>query len=153
MSTHPNDPANGFDPFEHGINPEDLATILANAEFRALDSEPKVRDFNRNIADLLGECPNTASGRWLTLADDGTVTFHIELVDVLRLSTAFQNIADRISFDEVRRSLPSRQSFTYQLVEMVRGQKKHAGDIRRSLADKSVHLVNRKARKGRRKGA
>ena len=39
MSTHPNDPSNGFDPSEHGINAEDLAEILASAEFRALDHQ------------------------------------------------------------------------------------------------------------------
>ena len=139
MSTHPNDPSNGFDPFEHGINAENLAEILAKTELRALDSEPKVRDFNLNIADLLGECPNTASGKWLTLEDDGSVIFHIELVDVLRLSTAFQKIAERISFDEVRRSLPSRQSFTYQLVEFTR-QKFLAAE------QKSVHLGGRKSK-------
>ena len=153
MSTHPNDPSNGFDPSEHGINAEDLAEIMASAEFRALDSEPKVRDFNMNFADLLGECPNTASGKWLTLEDGGSVIFHIKLVDVLRLSTAIQKIAERISLDEVRRSLPSRRSFMYELVEMVRGHKNNAGEMRRSVADKSVHLGNRKVRKNRRKGA
>ena len=139
MSTHPNDPSNGFNPSEHGINAEDLGQILANAELRLLDSEPKVRDFNRNIADLLGECPNTATGNWLTLNEDGSVTFHIELVDVLRLSTAFQKIAERISLNEVRRSLPSRQSLSYELTNIVRATFTAAREA-------SVHLEARKAK-------
>jgi hypothetical protein len=152
MSTHPNDPTNGFNPSEHGINAEDLEQILTNAEFRLLDSEPKVRDFNRNIADLLGECPNTATGNWLTLNEDGTVTFHIHLVDVLRLSTAFQKIGESISLKEVRRSLPSRQSFMYELVEMFR-EKKPANNKHRASAEQSVHLGGRKKYKFRKKGA
>lgn len=152
MSTHPNDPSNGFNPSEHGINAEDLGQIMANAEFRLLDSEPKVRDFNRNIADLLGECPNTATGNWLTLNEDGSVTFHIELVDVLRLSTAFQKIAERVSLNEVRRSLPSRQSFMYGLVEMF-SEKKQGHNKYRASAEQSVHLGGRKKNKFRKKGA
>ena len=153
MSTHPNDPSNGFDPSEHGINAEDLAEILAKAEIRTLDSEPKVRDFNMNIAELLGECPNTASGKWLTLEDDGSVVFHIELVDVLRLSTALQKIAELVSLGEIRRSLPSRQSFKYELMEMYREKKKVAVNKLSTAFGSSVHLKDPKARKGRRKGA
>ena len=152
MTTHPNDPSNGFNPSEHGIDQEDLAQIMANAEFRHQLAEPIVRDLNRHLIDLIGECPNTATGCWFSLNEDNTVKCHVELADSLRLGTAFQKIGESISLNEVRRSLPSRQSFMYELVEMFR-EKKPAHNKHRASAEQSVHLGGRKKYKFRKKGA
>jgi len=137
MSTYPNDPLNGFNPSDHGINQEDLEQILANTEFRHQHAEPIVRDLNRHFIDLIGECPNTATGCWFSLNDDNTVKSHIEFVDVLRLSTAFQKIGQRLSLEEIRRSLPSRQSLSKYLHGLVR----EAAIARKA---ESVHIGGRR---------
>ena len=154
MSTHPNDPVNGFDPFEHGINPEDLESVLVATEFRHQHAEPIVRDLNRQLVDLIGECPNTATGCWFSLNEDNTVESHIELADVLRLGTAFQNIGNRLSLAEIRRVLPSRQSFLYELREMIREKREDFKAANTAQHEQSVHLGGKKKKfKNRKKGA
>jgi hypothetical protein len=138
MSTYPSDPTDGFDPFDHGINTEDLEAVLAATEFRHQHAEPTVRDLNRHFIDLIGECPNTATGCWFSLNDDNSVQCHVELADVLRLGTAFQKIGTRLSLAEIRRSIPSRQSVSYDIAGTVRGTVTAVGEA-------SVHLPTRKA--------
>ena len=139
MSTYPNDPSNGLNPFEHGINPEDLEAVLAATEFRHQHAEPIVRDLNRNLIDLIGECPNTATGCWFSLNDDNSVQSHIELADVLRLGTAFRKISERLSLTEIRRLVPTRQSLSYGIVRVVR-------ETFTASHEASVHLSTRRAK-------
>lgn len=152
MSTYPNDPSNGSNPFEHGINPEDLEAVLAATEFRHQHAEPIVRDLNRHLIDLIGECPNTATGCWFSLNDDNTVQSHIELADVLRLGAAFQKIGERLSLADIRRMVPSRQSLRYELTELA--QKRQETRVGNEAArGRSVHLGGQKKSKFRKKGA
>ena len=73
MSSPTNDPFEGFDPNE-------FDTSFAAIEKAITSSEPIVRDFNRHFTDLLGACPTTDDGKWLTLNNDGEVAFHLTLV-------------------------------------------------------------------------
>ena len=109
------DPAPGFPADEI----QSLVAALADTEFRVQHAEPIVRDLNRHLADLIGQCPNTASGCWVTLNPDNTVTLHADLTDVLRIGTALQRVGSIVSLAEVRRSLPSRKSLHLFLVEKV----------------------------------
>lgn len=133
MSHRPIDPCD--DPSE-GIPAHDiqsLATSLIDTEFRVQQTEPLVRDLNRHLTELIGCCPNTGSGVWVTLQSDGTVTFHLQGADVLRLAAAFEKIAGTVALDDVRRSLPPRQSLHGHLVETVER-------IRSQAWRDSVHL-------------
>ena len=152
MSTYPNDPSNGFNPFEHGINPEDLEAVLTATEFRHQHAEPIVRDLNRHLIDLIGECPNTATGCWFSLNDDNSVQSHIDLADVLRLGTALQRISERLSLGEIRRMVPSSQSLRYELTELA--QKRQEARVgNKAVTTRSVHLGGQKKPKFRKKGA
>lgn len=133
MSTNPIDPSDepsaGFPSGEI----ESLVTALSCTEFRVQQTEPVVRDLNRHLTELIGPCPAGPAGNWVTLNDDGTTSFHLEVGDVLRLSTAFEKIASTVALDDVRRSLPSRQSLHHHLVETVER-------VRNQGWGESVHL-------------
>lgn len=148
MSTHPTDPSNdSFDdsPTEHndptaGFSPAEAQAIthaLLQMESRVLHSEPIVRDLNRALTDVLGSCPCTDDGVWVTLDQDGSVQFHLELADVLRLSTAFQKIDCELSLEDVRRSLPSRQSLLQTLEASVKASS-------HGRSRESVHIAARR---------
>lgn len=131
---------NPFDDPSAGLPADEvksLAAALAAAEFRAQHLEPVVRDLNRHLVDLIGQCPNTACGNWVTLDDGESVTFHLDVADVLRLSTAFQDIGRVINLESVRRSLPTRQSVHHFLVETVER-------VRNQGWGESIHLNVRK---------
>lgn len=137
MST---DPFNLSPDPEHGLPVDDVQSLLAalaHTEFRVQHAEPLVRDLNRNLADLVGQCPNTASGCWVSLNDDNIVTLHADLTDVLRLSTALQQVGRTVSLAEIRRSLPSRKSLHLFLVEKVE-------QVRNQRYGYSIHLNVRK---------
>jgi hypothetical protein len=70
-----------------------------------LDLEPKARDLNRHLTDLLGPCPGNVEGQWAFVAHDSAGNFHIALESipthkVLALVARMSEIADLIS-DEI----------------------------------------------------
>lgn len=137
----------GFDP----VQLTELQQVFADLQFRTQHSEPVVRDFNRHFIDLLGQCPNTPCGNWLTLHEDGTVQLHIDLVDVIRLSTALRTIAEDVELGDVRRKLPKKGATLAYLQSTVRQDSllKHSDG---QFAVKSVHLKPAKGRGLFRKG-
>jgi len=130
MSSSTNDPFEGFDPNE-------FDTSFAAIEKAITSSEPIVRDFNRHFTDLLGACPTTDDGKWLTLNSDGEVAFHLTLVDAFRLTTAMQEIERLIDTADVRTKVPSyKKALEYVPTLFTQLQMKS-----------SPHLVRRRARK------
>lgn len=146
MSTDPfnqtPDPAAGLSE----TDVQSLASAFADTEFRAQHAEPVVRDLNRNLTDLIGECPNTATGGWFTLNDDMSIAIHADLVDALRLSTAFQRIIEQIEVAALRRQVSGRGSILAYLQNAAQGLWAAKAET------ESVHLVNRKGRGLFRKG-
>lgn len=143
MSINPfDDPSAGFP----ADDVQSLQQALASTEFRVQHSEPVVRDLNRHLVDLIGQCPNTACGNWVTLQDDGRTVFHIDLADALRLSTAFQKIAEKLELASVRRLLSSRGSTVAYL------QRAFHDFWSAKTEAESVHIVARKGRGLFRKG-
>ena len=128
MSTDPFNPSDDPTPGNEsdnttpaGFSPQDTASLfasLADTEFRVQHAEPIVRDLNRNLVQLLGECPNTGCGNWVTLSEtDNNVTFHLDLLDVLRISSALAKIGETVALADIRRSIPGRKSLGGYLAE------------------------------------
>ena len=131
MSSSTNDPFEGFDPNE-------FIDSFAAIEKAITSSEPIVRDFNRHFTDLLGACPTTDNGQWLTVSNDGEVAFHITLVDAFRLTSALQEIQRLIDTEDVRVKVPSyKKALEYVPTLFTQLQLKS-----------SPHLVRRHTRKG-----
>ena len=139
------DPTDGSDPTPQGFNPQELTALreaFANVDFRVQHAEPIVRDLNRNIIETLGQCPNTDTGNWVTLEEDGSVRFHLLFTDVIRLSTAFQEIARKVELAEVRKGLPRRKTLGQYLADLSASKKNIApmGEFHRE----SVHIIKRR---------
>lgn len=91
------DPSHGSEP--DGTRPDapEISEALDRVQFRVQHIDPIVRDCNRNMADLLGPCPNTDSGNWITLDEDLNVTVGVsDVVDVARLGAVLEDISRRI---------------------------------------------------------
>lgn len=106
MSTPIHDPSNDPSP---GITFDSLDDAISKMEFRVQHAEPVVRDLNRHLIDLIGQCPNTPCGNWFTMGDDLAVTMHVDIADVLRLSTALRTLGREVDFGRLRSMLPSRK--------------------------------------------
>jgi len=118
------------DPSQHGYSFDSVAESLDALEYRIRHAEPVVRDFNRQLTDLIGQCPNTACGNWVTLDDQLNVTVHVDFADMLRLATAFQRIGRELDFAELRRMLPSRkESAAYVYGDLFAEQTAHPAHL------------------------
>ena len=60
----------------------DLNQVYLTIEMKYLDLEPKARELNRHLTELLGPCPGNAQGQWAFVAHDESGTFHIALESI-----------------------------------------------------------------------
>lgn len=61
---------------------DDLNPAHAEIEKRYLDLEPKARELNRHLTELLGPCPGNADGQWTFVSHDESGEFHIALESI-----------------------------------------------------------------------
>lgn len=119
MSTH--DPINDHfdDPF--GGSSGELVTRI---ERELCHSRPIVNDLNRSLTDLLGPCPVTADGHWVTLVvsdenPDGDVAFpQLPMHEALRLSTALAHIDAEVDLNDIRQSLPQSRKYEVHVLPL-----------------------------------
>lgn len=61
---------------------DDLHQAHLAIEMKYLDLEPKARELNRHLTELLGPCPGNTQGQWAFVAHDESGTFHIALESI-----------------------------------------------------------------------
>ncbi|MEY4366511.1 MAG: hypothetical protein RLZZ305_1855 [Actinomycetota bacterium] len=115
------DPANGAEP-PHPDAPE-VQAAFDRVQFRTQHVDPIVRDCNRHLVDLLGPCPNTATGNWVSVDDDGNATVAVnDVVDVARLGAAFVELARRVDLAETGTKVQSTASLRRYLEDLALGR-------------------------------
>ena len=148
-----NDPDNGSTPQPQGFDPAqiaELAQAFQDLQFRDQHIEPVLRDFNRNAAELFGQCPNTPSGNWATIDESGNVTVHMLLEDIVRVSSVIASVLSKVEAAEVRRALPKHGGFTQYLQHMAQLSWERRSATKAEST--SVHLKPAKGRGFFRKG-
>lgn len=90
MSHSPSPFGDGFEPFDPSQSIEEIEKVV-------LDLEPKIRDLNRHMIDVLGPCPETENGTWAYLArtEDGDFVIGFEQLSFksgMKLSNRFLDI-------------------------------------------------------------
>ena len=92
-------------PFPENTNFEEAYQEI---EKNFLDLEPKARELNRHLVDLLGPCPGNPDGQWAFVAHDTEGKFHIALESipvhkvlglVARMSEITKLISDEFAFN------------------------------------------------------
>mgnify|MGYP006898270984 FL=1 len=84
-------------PFGDGFEPFDPSQTIEEIEKVVLDLEPKIRDLNRHMIDVLGACPENESGNWAYLArtESGEFVIGFEQVSIksgMKLSNRFLDV-------------------------------------------------------------
>ena len=54
----------------HNELSESVTTVAVAIEKLVLDFEPKARELNRYLTSLLGRCPSSPSGTWVSISSD-----------------------------------------------------------------------------------
>lgn len=140
------DPSHGSEPDDTRPDAPEISEALDRVQFRVQHIDPIVRDCNRNMTDLLGPCPNTASGNWITVDDDLNVTVGVsDVVDVARLGAALEDISRRIDLAETGTRVQSNGSLR-QYLEML------ARDHTVPVQGGSIHLGARRNNRNLKKG-
>ena len=101
-------------PFGDGFEPFNPSQSIEEIEKVVLDLEPKIRDLNRHMIDVLGPCPEAENGNWAYLArtEDGDFIIGFEQLSFksgMKLSHRFLDIY-RI-LDEVDVAAPSSSQY------------------------------------------
>lgn len=141
MSTHDflHDPSGGF-------HEEQIDAALDAVEFHHQHIAPMVRQCNRHLNDLLGRCPNSPSGDWVTADVEGNATFRlVDVADVARLGVILENISRRLDLEEMGAVAPSRASLRLFLQTLIR-------DHQVPVEGASIHLGARRNHRNLRKG-
>ena len=140
------DPSHGSEPDDTRPDAPEISEALDRVQFRVQHIDPIVRDCNRNMVDLLGPCPNTASGNWITVDDDLKVTVGLrDIVDITRFGTALAEIARRIDLADTGTRVQSNGSLR-QYLEML------ARDHTVPVQGDSIHLGSRRNNRNLKKG-
>ena len=141
------EPSHGSEPDDTRPDAPEISEALDRVQFRVQHVEPIARSCNRRLVDLLGPCPNTATGNWITVDDDGKFEFHVnDVVDAERLNNILAEIERRVELEEVRAAAPVGTSHRPYADRGAKGD--HS-----AVAPQSVHIVNRKGRGLYEKGA
>ena len=106
--SHPPSPfSDDFESFVPSQSIEEIEKIV-------LDFEPKIRDLNRHMIDVLGDCPANENGNWAYLArnEDGefVIAFeHLSITSGMKLSNRFLDVYRVL--DGVDQSAPSSSNY------------------------------------------
>lgn len=141
------DPSHGSEPDDTRPDAAEISEALERVAYRLQHVDPIVRSCNRRLVDMLGQCPNTESGNWVTVDDDDQVQFHVgDLADVQWLNNVLAEIESRLELGEVRAAAPVSSA-----------QRPYAENVvnknRTATACQSVHIVAPKGRGLYEKGA
>ena len=107
MSYSPSPFGDGFEPFDPSQSIEEIEKVV-------LDLEPKIRDLNRHMIDVLGACPENETGNWAYLArtEAGEFVIGFEQVSIksgVKLSNRFLDVY-RI-LDDIDVAAPSSSQY------------------------------------------
>jgi hypothetical protein len=140
------DPSHGSAPDNARPDAPEISAALENVQFRVQHVDPLVRDCNRHLIDLLGPCPNTDSGNWVSVDDEGAASIAVhDIVDIARLGAALEQIARTVDLAEAGSTVKSDASYRRHL-ELV------ALDNTVPAQGQSLHLGTRRNNRNLKKG-
>lgn len=140
------DPSHGSEPEDMRPDAPEISEALERVQFRVQHIDPIVRDCNRHLVDMLGQCPNTASGNWVTVDEEGNASFGLrDIVDVARFGTVLAEVARRIDLTETGSRVPSAGSLRQYLELLARNH-----DV--AAQGQSLHLGTRRNNRNLKKG-
>lgn len=107
MSHSPSPFGDDFESFVPSQSIEEIEKIV-------LDFEPKIRDLNRHMIDVLGACPTNENGNWAYLArnEDGEFVIAFEQLSItsgMKLSNRFLDVYRVL--DDVDQFAPSSSNY------------------------------------------
>lgn len=93
-----------------------VVDVITRMEAEVLHATPIARDLNRHITDLLGVCPVTDDGQWLTLVEQSPGEYCVALPmlplhEALRLSTALNHIDEIVGLSKIKQGIPASISY------------------------------------------